>query len=161
MLPFTNKTQNYYKHPRWRSRISVLVSSLLPLCLPYHLRYKKMSSNKFFDQKWNVEYTPFPLFETYYFIFSCASRFADMLEISFSDNIWCHRGFKFFLKHKNKIPLLHNAILQRTQKTVLWCFYKILSRTASPNLKSNFCYSHNKCPQIGIEILKNGKNPII
>ena len=27
----TNKTQNYYKHPRWRSRISVLVSCLFPL----------------------------------------------------------------------------------------------------------------------------------
>ena len=28
MLPSTNKTQNCYKHPRWRSKISVLVSSL-------------------------------------------------------------------------------------------------------------------------------------
>ena len=32
MLPSTNKTQNYYKHSRWRSKISVLVPSLSTLC---------------------------------------------------------------------------------------------------------------------------------
>ena len=38
---------------------------------------------------------------------------------------------------------------------------KPLSRTASPNLKSYFCYSYTNCPQINIEVLKKWQKSIV